>query len=99
MFAYRRYRDSRYGESLLIHNELYELVIPLNFGIRILHFSTINGANVLYVQPNDMTELTTEDGWRIYGGHRIWIAPESLKTYTPDNNPIAYIMLEDGVIA
>ena len=31
------------------------------------------------------------DEWHIYGGHRLWQAPEdSKKSYAPDNGPVAY---------
>lgn len=36
--------------------------------------------------------------WHIYGGHRIWISPEELKTYYPDNHPVAYEITQNGAI-
>lgn len=40
--------------------------------------------------------LTTPEGWRIFGGHRFWSAPESDKSYYPDREPVAYTITEDG---
>jgi len=34
---------------------------------------------------------TGGDGWRIYGGHRLWHAPEAIpRSYCPDNDPVEY---------
>ena len=38
------------------------------------------------------------DEWRIYGGHRLWTAPESLpRTYEPDNNEVGFVEEGDSV--
>ena len=87
-----------FGQSLYVDNGTVELVIPLEYGIRIAHFSFIGGENVFYEQPSNMKELTTEDGWRIRGGHRLWLAPENEDTYCPDNEPITYDVREDEII-
>ena len=79
-----------FGRSLYVDNGVVELVIPLTYGIRIGHFSFIGEENVFYEQPSDMKELTTEDGWRLRGGQRLWLAPEDMDTYCPDNEPITY---------
>lgn len=89
---------SEFGRSLYADNGIVELVIPLEYGIRIGHFSFVNGENVFYCQPKDMTELTTEQGWRIYGGHRLWLAPEKEDTYSPDNEPISYEIQDDKIV-
>ena len=79
-----------YGECLYIDNGIIELGIPLNFGLRIGHFSFIGENNVFYEQPNDDTIYATKEGWRIRGGHRLWLAPERDQDYYPDNAPITY---------
>jgi hypothetical protein len=86
-----------FGRSLYAHNGAVEVVIPLEYGIRIAHFSFLGGESVFYEQPSDMKELTTEDGWRLRGGHRLWLAPENEDTYCPDNAPIAY-SVQNGII-
>ena len=65
-----------------------ELVAALDFGPRILHFGLRGGENVFAVLPG--IELETPRGpWRIYGGHRLWAAPEHFpNTYHPDNDPV-----------
>lgn len=86
-----------FGKSLFAENGCVEIIIPLEFGLRIGHFSLIGEKNVFFEQPNDMTDLSTPEGWRVRGGHRMWLAPESEKVYCPDNAPIEYALLENGV--
>jgi len=90
--------DATFGRILYVDNGVVELKIPLDYGIRIGHFSFIGQKNVFFEQPADMTELTTEDGWRIRGGHRLWLAPENLDTYCPDNDPITYEIRGEQII-
>ena len=79
-----------YGKCLFADNGVIEVGIPLDFGLRVGHFSFAGEKNVFFEQPNDMQKFTTNKGWRIRGGHRLWIAPESPMTYCPDNEPISY---------
>lgn len=86
-----------FGESLYATNGIVQIIVPLEYGIRIGHFSLCGHKNVFFEQPRDMTDLTTPQGWRVRGGHRFWLAPESEKVYYPDNEPIDYAILENGV--
>ena len=87
-----------FGKSLYADNGVVQLIIPLEYGIRIGHFSYINEENVFYEQSSKEQDLTTEDGWRIRGGHRLWLAPEDDDTYFPDNDPISYMVQGDDII-
>lgn len=87
-----------YGKCLLISNDTIEVIIALEFGIRILRFAFCGEENILYEQPKDAGYLTKPSGWRVYGGHRLSVAPESDKTYFPDNTPISYKLTDMGVI-
>ncbi len=60
------------------------LVITADFGPRILSLSAGGGPNALFV---DETRQKGRGDWRLYGGHRLWIAPETADTYAPDNDP------------
>ena len=79
-----------FGELLFVEKGDIKLGIPLSFGIRILFLSYKNSENLLFEQPQDDTFLVDESGWRIYGGHRYWIAPESDDDYALENMPISY---------
>ncbi len=59
------------------------LVVTADFGPRILHLSVDEGPNILFV---DETRRMGGRGWLLYGGHRLWIAPETADTYAPDND-------------
>ncbi len=85
---YNRLTDPRFGECLYATNGIVEMYIPLTYGIRIAHFSFCGGQNVFWEQPKDMTILTKPEGWRIRGGHRLWVSPEDDRVYSPDNAPI-----------
>ena len=89
---------SIFGKMLFAENGDIKLGIPLDFGIRISYLSYKNSKNLFFEQPKDMTDLATEEGWRVYGGHRLWLAPESEKDYNPDNSPISYEVLDDKII-
>ena len=80
-----------FGNCLWLSNGTIELAASLDFGIRILRFSLCGDENVFYEQPQ-------EEGWRVQGGHRLWLAPEGEATYWPDNAPVSYALLENGVL-
>ena len=63
-----------------------EMVVVAEIGPRILSLSVGRGLNLLFVDE-EMT-LGSEEGtgdWRLYGGHRIWVAPETDDSSAPDN--------------
>ncbi|HLA57840.1 MAG TPA: hypothetical protein VK622_03725 [Puia sp.] len=75
---------------LRLTNAEIELVIATDIGLRILHLGFIGGENIFYLSPEEKG-LQGGNQWRIYGGHRLWLAPESIPgTYSPDNDPIEY---------
>lgn len=69
-------------------NDSVELVITGDVGPRIIHFGFRDGPNEFYEDPATLG-ATGGDEWRIYGGHRLWHAPEvNPRTYWPDNVPV-----------
>jgi hypothetical protein len=71
-------------------NTVVDLVIPTEIGLRIVHFGFLDDENEFYENP---LQVGTKEGdeWRIYGGHRLWHAPENMpRTYIPDNEPIHF---------
>ncbi len=72
-----------------LSNGRVELVITADVGPRIIHCGFAGGPNLFATYP-DMLGQTGGDEWRIYGGHRLWAAPElQPRTYYPDNAPVA----------
>lgn len=87
-----------FGKTLFAQSGDIILGVPLDHGIRIAYLSYKGSKNLFFEQPRDMTALTTPNGWRVYGGHRLWIAPESKDIYYPDNEPISCLVEEDKLI-
>lgn len=89
----------RWGRVLWLSNDHAEVGVALDFGIRVVHLSCTGCENLYYVQPVDLSDgFTTDGGWRLYGGHRLWMAPESDDSYFPDNAPVSYELLENGAV-
>jgi hypothetical protein len=65
-----------------------ELIITTAVGPRIISARRADGENLLWVDPATAGR-TGGDEWRSYGGHRLWLAPETLeRTYVPDNGSV-----------
>jgi hypothetical protein len=73
-----------------IFNRDIDLIVTTAVGPRIIRCGFVNGPNLFYVSEDDKGKSGGED-WRIYGGHRLWHAPEVMpRTYFPDNFPVEY---------
>ncbi len=83
-------------QGVRMSNGEVELVVASSFGIRVLHFAFAGGENVLgFVDPATQGVPVTGGTWHLYGGHRLWSAPEDpARTYAPDNVPVRVV--EDG---
>lgn len=88
---------SVWGKCIRLSNNIVELIIPKDIGPRIIKFGFINGLNLLK-EFRDQAKLKNSNEWLIYGGHRLWHAPENVpRTYFPDNFPIKY-KIEDNIL-
>ncbi len=75
-----------------------EVGCALDFGIRVSHLSAAGMDNIFYEQPDDGSDgLTTADGWRLYGGHRLWNTPEDDSCYGAEDRPVEYELCDAGV--
>jgi len=75
---------------LEITNGDARLVVPTNFGPRVLFYGFDEGENVFGWHPGAAVE-TDLGTWKPYGGHRLWTAPENMPlSYAPDNDPVEY---------
>jgi hypothetical protein len=69
-------------------NNKIELVFTTDVGPRIVHFGWKGGENQFVLFP-ETSGKTGGDQWQLYGGHRLWNAPEQFPdSYYPDNGPI-----------
>ena len=88
-----------HGRTIFMTDGRIEVAGALDFGVRIVHLSLAGHENLLYEQDPDLSDhLATPDGWRIHGGHRFWAAPESGKSYYPDNDPVTCEVQGDGFV-
>lgn len=68
-------------DAVKCSTDQYELIAGISAGPRILSLSRAGDSNLLY---EDYTDFRVGE-WRIYGGHRFTVAPESADSYYPDN--------------
>lgn len=73
-----------------LSNGTVELVATTDVGPRVIRFGFVGGQN-FFAEYKGMMGKTGGKDWRIYGGHRLWHAPEAMpRTYCPDNGPVDY---------
>jgi hypothetical protein len=71
-----------------ISNGLIELIATTDVGPRIIHCGFVGGENIFRVY-DEQAGKTGGNEHRLYGGHRLWHAPEvAPRTYEPDNSAI-----------
>jgi hypothetical protein len=81
-----------------LYNEKIELIITGDVGPRIISFSYIDEINI-FKEYQDQLGKTKGDKWLIYGGHRLWHAPEEkTRTYYPDREPVSIQEIEHGLV-
>nr|MBC7243808.1 hypothetical protein [Chloroflexota bacterium] len=74
--------------SYRLSNGLVDLVVTTDVGPRIIRFGFIGEENE-FKEYESMLGKVGGDEWRIYGGHRLWHAPEAMpRTYFPDNGSV-----------
>ncbi len=77
-------------DCIRLSNESIEMIITTQVGPRIIRFGYIGEDNLFYENPGQIGS-TGGNEWKVYGGHRFWIAPEvKVTTYIADNSPIQF---------
>jgi hypothetical protein len=67
-----------------------ELIATTDVGPRVIHLGFVNEQNLFKVFEDQLGQTGGEE-WRIFGGHRLWHAPEGMpRSYYPDNTPIEF---------
>lgn len=68
-----------------LSNNILEMIVVTDIGPRIINFRLINGKNQFLEIKESLGKVGGKE-WRLYGGHRLWHAPEAApRTYYPDN--------------
>ncbi len=81
--------------NLSLTNDVVELIVTLDIGPRVLSYRLLDGPNLFKVNEDELA-TAGESEWVMRGGHRLWIAPESDRTYFPDNHPVVMSELGDN---
>ncbi len=73
--------------TLVLANEHFEAIATLDVGPRVVSFKRKDGENILGL-IEDHKGGSREADFRLRGGHRLWVAPETAATYYPDNGSV-----------
>ena len=80
-----------------LENKAVEVIVTGDVGPRVISLAPAGGHN-MFKQFSDMMGQTGGDEWKIYGGHRLWHAPEAKpRTYWPDNSPVTIKQIKNGL--
>ena len=81
---------NHWSQCLRITENDLELIVTLDAGPRIIRFGFRGGQNEFQEYP-DQALLRNDGKYHSYGGHRLWVAPETEGwTNCPDNNPVEW---------
>lgn len=100
-----------YGKCLYITNGVVDLAATIDVGPRIVRYGYVGESNIMlndnktcpFLEPQTSDEMKRYYGdnaaFYLRGGHRLWVSPEYYpETYYPDNNPVEYEILENGIV-
>lgn len=96
MITIERMSFAGWNNCIYLSNGYIELISPTVIGPRILYFGFVGDGNVLFVDETE-AGMTGGDDYRIYGGHRLWTAPQSdPRTYQLENEVLNAKERQDG---
>lgn len=79
--------------TLRLTNGFVDVVVSIDSGPRVLRYGFVDGDNV-FAQVPHLATPTPIGKWKPLGGHRLWVAPESMPgSYAPDLEPVAHEMI------
>lgn len=87
------------AHAVRISNAEVELLVATDIGPRVLGYRHHGLRNVFgWLDPAAQAKPTSfGEPWHIYGGHRLWHAPEHAElSYVPDNRPVPFRVEDDG---
>lgn len=71
-----------------LSNDVVDLVVTTDVGPRVIRFGFVGKENQFREWQEQMGR-TGDETWNIFGGHRLWHAPEGTpRSYFPDNHPV-----------
>jgi len=79
-----------WNKCIRMASDELEIIVTTEVGPRIIRLGFIGEINVLKEVKHQQGKTGGKE-WLLYGGHRLWHAPEDIKrTYFPDNDPVDY---------
>jgi hypothetical protein len=89
-------------KNLKLFNDSVEIIITLEVGPRIISYRPLKGRSVFKLVDEEAGR-SNEEGWRIRGGHRLWVAPEDFGkkdglTYAPDNSQVEHAIDDEFTV-
>lgn len=88
---------SGWDEVIELATDHWSAHVTTRFGPRIIGFHRPGAENLLFVDPQTRGQVLN-DTWHLYGGHRLWVAPElQATTYEPDNQPVRVSEQADAI--
>ncbi|MEM7343953.1 MAG: hypothetical protein AAF485_06895 [Chloroflexota bacterium] len=85
-------------DCLQLKNNTLELLITQSVGPRILSLRLQDGENLFAELPDMQLEHPEGGVLNLWGGHRLWHAPEvKRRTYLPDNDTLTVVEIDRGV--
>ncbi len=80
-----------WAHCLRLSNDTIELVVTTEVGPRIIYMGWKDRPGNLFYVEQESIGRTGDENFQLYGGHRLWHAPEiKPRTYVPDNSPVAH---------
>jgi hypothetical protein len=80
-----------------LSNGTVDVVVTRDVGPRVISYGFTDAPNVFTEMPHPAGTPFNPDKFSIWGGHRLWHAPEQEgRTYVPDNMPPQFIELAPG---
>lgn len=87
-----------WNNNIRIANGTIEATVTTDVGPRVLSLRFIGEKN-LFRTLEEEWGISGGNEWHIFGGHRLWHAPEARpRSYCPDNDPVSFTPTERGGI-
>src|SRR5271165_3306503 len=86
-----------WNKAFKIYNDTVELLVLTEVGPRILFFGFLGEENEFHEIP-EHSGKRGDRTFRAYGGHRLWVSPETPRTYYPDNLPVGVRRKQDAFV-
>jgi hypothetical protein len=86
-------------DCVTLENASLQLLITQSVGPRILALRFKDGENLFAELPGVTDALPDGGVYHLYGGHRLWHAPEDLpRSYQPDDEPVEISAIPGGLL-